>query len=35
VIPAVSDGGPIGGNLPRHKKTDISVFTEMGESKCG
>ena len=29
------DEGPIGGNLPRHKKTDISVFTGLGEIKCG
>jgi hypothetical protein len=27
--------GAIGGNLPRHKKTDISIFTELGEIKCG
>jgi hypothetical protein len=27
--------GTLGGNLPRHKKTDISAFTEMGEIKCG
>ena len=25
MVPAVLDGGPIGGNLPGHKKTDISV----------
>src|SRR5258708_27290230 len=25
VVPAVLDGGTIGGNLPGHKKTDISV----------
>jgi hypothetical protein len=25
VVPAVLDGGPIGGNLAGHKKTDISV----------
>ena len=35
VVPALLDGGPIGGILPRHKKNDISVFTELGEIKCG
>jgi hypothetical protein len=33
VIPAVSDGVPIGGNLPRHKKTDMSVFTGNGRKQ--
>jgi hypothetical protein len=33
-FPAVLDGGPIGGNLLGHKKTDISG-TELGEIKCG
>ena len=28
------DGGPIGGNLPHHKKTE-HLRSEMGEIKCG